>query len=90
MDFMDKFLKTTDDTARTINSFFKPAGPSSQSMDNQQTVTSKPRTNPVITKNQIKWPTTDSNVSPSDNHLNNLLQDFISRIKSSDPEHTEY
>lgn len=83
-----KFLKTTDDTARTINSFFKPAGPSSQSMDNQQTLTSKPRTNPVTTKNQIKCPTTDSNVSPSDIHLNNLLQDFISRIKLSDPEHT--
>ena len=86
MDFIEKLLKTTDDTAKTINSFFKPTGLSSKSLDNQQTENSNLRTNTLTIENTA----TDSSSSTSDHQLENLLNTFTNKIKLSDPEHTEH
>jgi len=85
---MDKLLKTTDDTAKTINSFFKPTGMSSNSIDNQHVETSELGKNSVTTENQSKHSATDSTSSPSAFQLESLLNTFTKKIKSSDPEHT--
>lgn len=67
---MDKLLKHKEDTAKTINSFFKQTS-SSSNKDSTEKTNSK-----------------DTSTSISETEINSLLQEFLIKIKSTDPENT--